>query len=138
MHIRKAAALLMTVALLVVPASAHGGHGHCRQQTVVQPQPIVYQLCTAEDCTIAGRHFHDGAPYCGAAHTGVSCDGSCLTRPLCTADGCTLTGHHQHNGEGYCGAVHACGWCDGTCQVTVSTATTGTQTVVGHHHGGHC
>ena len=132
MRTPKIFALLLAVALLIVPASAHGGHhghGQCRtaaqQQTTVQrqavqpqstQQPLTYQLCPVEGCTIAGRHFHDGKPYCGANHTGTVCDGSCLTRPLCAVEGCTQTGCHLHDGTTYCGAAHSCGWCDGSCQ----------------------
>lgn len=157
MRIPKIFTLLLAMALLIIPASAHGGHhglGQCRtatqqqtnvhrqtvqQQTAVQ-QPLTYQLCPVENCTIAGRHFHDGKPYCGANHTGTVCDGSCLTRPLCTVEGCTQTGCHLHDGTAYCGAAHSCGWCDGSCQShTLCTVEGCTQTDYHLHNGtGYC
>ena len=125
MHMKKIAALLAVSALLIVPASAHGGH--CRQ-AAIQQQPAV---CQVEGCTVAGRHYHDGTAYCGAEHACGWCDGTCQTRPLCTAEGCTQAGYHTHNGEAYCGAEHACGWCDGSCQTAVTVQASG------HHGGGH-
>ena len=137
MHMKKIAALLAVSALLIVPASAHGGH--CRQ-AAIQQQPAVYYLCQVEGCTVAGRHYHDGTAYCGAEHACGWCDGTCQTRPLCTAEGCTQAGYHTHNGEAYCGAEHACGWCDGSCQTAVTAQASGQAAVTvqasGHHGGG--
>ncbi len=120
--------------------------------TATVTAPVTYSICAVEGCTIAGRHFHDGAPYCGAAHTGTVCDGTCLTHPLCGVDGCTLTGYHLHDGESYCGATHTGGYCNGTCQTPaaapqvtapaapqVTAPAQSTQTVYygGRHHGRH-
>lgn len=60
-------------------------------------------VCTAEGCTIEGRHEHGGVTYCGgAAHQNrgeSTCDGSCL---YCAQDSVTGGGHHgngHHSGH---------------------------------------
>ena len=98
------AALLAVSALLIVPASAHGGH--CRQ-AAIQQQPAVYYLCQVEGCTVAGRHYHDGTAYCGAEHACGWCDGSCQTAVTAQASGqaavtVQASGHHgggHHHGR---------------------------------------
>lgn len=109
------AAFLMAASMLVVSASAHGGHhgqSGCYGQRV-QVQQTLIPVCTVEGCTTAGRHLHNGAVYCGFAHAGGYCNGACLA--LCSVESCTLTGRHVHNYVTYCGNDHACGFCDGSC-----------------------
>lgn len=118
---------LMTLALLSVSAAAHGCHGRRAVRT------SECTVCAVEDCTLQGRHTHDGTTYCGYPHESGVCDGSCLA--LCTVEGCTLAGRHSHDGTAYCGADHACGFCDGSCLNSAPAA--------GTHHGchgrhGHC
>lgn len=115
---RLAAGLLCAIlaALLIVPAAAHGCHGgrgrghHGGCGRNVQTEIAV---CPYEDCTIAGRHSHDGTGYCGYAHADGLCDGSC--RALCPLEDCTAEGRHLHGHTTYCGAHHDCGFCDGSC-----------------------
>lgn len=91
-------ALVLTAALLAVPASAHGGH-HGKTQGAAAASCAV---CTTEDCTIIGRHVHDGVAYCGSDHADGFCDGSCVaastpSAPAVSADttgGCHGNGHH--------------------------------------------
>ena len=83
---RKMAALGMAGLMAVAfcsPAWAHG-HGHHRGagQAAASTQAAVSQgdqcpVCTVEGCAEAGRHYHDGAIYCGYAHSSGYCDGSC-------------------------------------------------------------
>lgn len=90
-------ALVLTAALLAVPASAHGGH-HGKTRGAAAPCAV----CTTEDCTIIGRHVHDGVAYCGSDHADGFCDGSCVaastpSAPAVSADttgGCHGNGHH--------------------------------------------
>lgn len=106
-------------AALIVPASAHGCHGrrgggcHGRAARCVQTEITV---CPYDDCTLAGRHYHDGTVYCGYAHGSGLCDGNC--RALCPLEDCAAAGRHYHGWTGYCGAEHACGFCDGSCLQT--------------------
>lgn len=69
--------------------------------------------CPVEGCDQPGRHTHDGTLYCGYAHEGGACSGSCC--PLCPVEGCDLPGRHFHDDTLYCGSVHAAGFCDGSC-----------------------
>lgn len=106
----------MAVSMLVVSASAHGGHhgrGGCHGQRAQVQQQTSISVCTVEGCTLAGRHVHNGTVYCGYAHANGYCNGSCLA--LCPVEGCALAGRHVHNNVAYCGNYHACGFCDGTC-----------------------
>lgn len=114
----------MMLSLLPVSASAHCG-GHRRAADI--PVNTNCSVCSVEDCTIAGRHIHDGVTYCGYAHADGICDGTCYA--LCTEEGCTLLGRHSHDGILYCGSSHENGFCDGSCQVHVR---------YGHGHHGHC
>lgn len=101
-------------AVLIIPASAHGHHG--RRVQTVQPAPSVQTtitVCPYEDCTIAGRHVHDGVTYCGYNHASGYCDGAC--RALCPYEDCTIAGAHTHDGVTYCGYNHADGYCAGGC-----------------------
>lgn len=102
---------IMTINLLTVSASAHGGcHGRS-----TKAQQTVISVCTIEDCSLPGSHVHNGVIYCGYDHEGGYCQGTCLA--LCPVEGCTVAGRHVHNNVTYCGNDHSCGFCDGTCSV---------------------
>lgn len=128
MYKRRFAAGFLAVVMLAalsVSAAAHGCHG--RRAVRADSCPV----CSVEDCTLAGRHTHDGTTYCGYAHESGVCDGTC--RALCAVEGCTLAGRHSHDGTVYCGDSHECGFCDGSCQGSTVRET------YGHHgHHGHC
>lgn len=117
---------LMMLSLLPVSASAHcGGH----RRAAAAPVNVNCEVCSVEDCTIAGRHIHDGVTYCGYAHTDGICDGTCYA--LCVEEGCTLSGLHSHDGIIYCGGHHENGFCDGSCRQVCTV-------VRGWGHHGHC
>ena len=106
---------VMAINLLTVSASAHGGchsRGGCHGRST-EAQQTVIPVCTVKDCSLAGRHAHDGVIYCGYDHEGGYCRGTCLA--LCSVEGCTVAGRHVHNNVTYCGNDHSCGFCDGTC-----------------------
>ena len=87
---------VLAAVLLVVPASAHGGH-HRQNQTSVQAQPAITtcSVCTTADCHITGRHSHNGVTYCGYDHADGFCDGSCTTTVQ-------SNGHHgSHSSHGH-------------------------------------
>ena len=99
----------VVMALLTLPAMAHGCHGrgghHGRQaETFVCPQA---------GCILEGRHTHDVQPYCGYHHSSGLCDGTCVG--LCPVEGCEIGGRHVHDGVSYCGYGHGDGYCDGSC-----------------------
>lgn len=118
MHIHKAAALFLTAALLIVPASAHGGH--CRTTTSVP-------YCTTSGCTESGHHLHNGTMYYSTVQmvapsnqtTTAAPSTATVTAPvtysICAVEGCTIAGRHFHDGAPYCGAAHTGTVCDGTC-----------------------
>lgn len=85
--------VLMTAAL-VVPAMAHGHHGH-HSQTASYPQ------CQEETCQLTYQHCHDGVTYCG--HTRG--DGH-SQHIACDVAGCTTLGTHTHRSGGHCGHHH--------------------------------
>ena len=116
------AVLVLAIAALTTAALACGGHrgGHHAAA------PVSCALCPFEDCETAGRHDHDGTTYCGYAHTGGVCDGTCAA--LCPVEGCEIAGRHVHDGVTYCGSNHDCGWCDGSCPVYSGAC-------CGGHHG---
>ena len=118
-------AAVLTALLLAAPASAHCGHG--RVARAASAVSTTYPVCEVEDCTITGRHTHDGTIYCGYDHADGYCDGKCYA--LCGVEGCTITGRHTHGGTAYCGSHHECGYCDGSCQTVRAGG--------GHHHGHH-
>ena len=73
------------VSLLAPTVFAHGGcHGARR---TAQP-------CAVEDCTLTGRHVHDGVTYCGADHASGYCDGSCPFYQASASSGVRYGGHH--------------------------------------------
>ena len=64
--------LVLSMTLTVFPAMAHGhGHGHRARTSTQDP------VCSVENCSEAGHHYHDGDIYCGYHHEGGYCDGSC-------------------------------------------------------------
>lgn len=89
MNLKKAfaagAACAMLLAVLVVPAAAHGGRGHGRSTTS-------YAVCTVDDCTETGRHAHSGVTYCGYSHASGYCTGSACSG---SGDCGTSRGHHS-------------------------------------------
>ena len=101
MHIHKAAALFLTAALLIVPASAHGGH--CRTTTSVP-------YCTTSGCTESGHHLHNGTMYYSTVQmvapsnqtTTAAPSTATVTAPvtysICAVEGCTIAGRHFHDG----------------------------------------
>lgn len=109
-----ALSILMTAAL-VMPASAHGHHGgsHHGWTQDVPAQSTAVSVCPFDGCTAVGQHIHDGITYCGYAHGGGTCGGTCLE--LCSVEGCDISGRHSHDGVTYCGYAHSSGFCDGTC-----------------------
>ncbi len=126
---------LCAVSLMIPVAFAHGGHGRAARNW--QAGTSRYAACPVEDCTLTGRHVHDGVTYCGFHHANGWCDGTCIA--LCPVEDCTLAGRHIHDGVTYCGANHAAGYCGGNCPYTTGT-TTGTWGTWGGCHGGgrHC
>ncbi|MEY8316600.1 hypothetical protein AALB19_04660 [Oscillospiraceae bacterium 50-58] len=115
---RLTAGLLCAIlaAVLIVPVSAHGCHGRrgrgCHGGYVRNVQTEI-TVCPYDDCTLAGRHLHDGTTYCGYAHGDGLCDGLC--RALCPLEDCVSSGRHYHGYSIYCGAHHDGGFCDGSC-----------------------
>lgn len=85
MRNRLAAGLLCAVlaAALTVPASAHCGNGHRGWHHRTYAENAVVAVCPYDDCTVYGRHLHDGVAYCGCGGE----DGFCV----CASQGC---GHH--------------------------------------------
>lgn len=77
------------VTAFALPVYAHHSN---RQQKQVVSCPSV---CTLESCNETGRHYHDGVQYCGYAHSGGYCDGSCLT----SVNGSWQGSHHGHHGH---------------------------------------
>ena len=77
---------LCIAALLMVPAAAHG---HRRAASCVED---TCPVCPVEDCTLSGRHCHDGETYCGNYHADGLCAGGCetYTPPV---------RHHGHGGH---------------------------------------
>lgn len=108
------------ISLLAPVAFAHCGHGRGARGQV---RTYSCAVCTAPDCELTGRHYHNGVMYCGFHHENGFCDGTCA--PLCPVEGCTLTGRHYHDGAVYCGANHTAGYCDGTCGYSRSAHTWG-------------
>ena len=97
------------MALLTLPAMAHGCHGR-RGHHAQQSESFV---CPQAGCTLTGRHTHNVPPYCGYHHGSGLCNGTCLG--LCPVEGCEAAGRHVHDGVSYCGYHHESGFCDGTC-----------------------
>ena len=102
---RLGAALLcvLIMSLLILPASAHHGHGggHHGCSTPVDNTtasapavPAAVTVCPVEGCTTAGRHTHNGVTYCGANHAGGYCDGSCPYYQGSASSGVRYGGHH--------------------------------------------
>lgn len=107
-------------AALIVPVSAHGchgGRGRGHHGGYNRPVQTTVTVCPYDDCTLTGRHTHDGVIYCGYCHDSGVCDGNCLA--LCPYEDCTEAGRHTHDGVTYCGANHDCGYCDNTCAAVV-------------------
>lgn len=128
------AAGILASALLAMPVSAHGHHGH--QADCGTYQDHLCEVCTEEGCVQKGWHVHGDSIYCGYDHEGGYCDGTCDTVRVCTVRKCTEKGHHTHDGREYCGYDHESGFCDGTCgSVTVCTVE-GCEKTGRHTHGG--
>ena len=132
MYMRKSLVLgiagFILTASVVMPVSAHGHH---HAQTDLASDRVC-EVCTVEGCKKSGLHVHDDETYCGYAHKGGYCDGSCGAVEVCTVEGCTETGHHTHNNEAYCGYAHKGGYCDGSCGA-VGVCTVEGCTETGHH-----
>jgi len=131
MRKHKLAAALLCALLMVIPASAHGGHCGRQQARQSAPRPA----CTVSGCALASQHTHSTAS-CGAVHVNGVCDGSCGRHALCTVEGCTVAGLHIHNGTEYCGAAHAGGYCDGSCLTRPLCNVDGCTTAGPHTHDG--
>lgn len=121
------AAGLLMAGMVVMPVSAHGHHSQAGAA-----KKAVCSVCTVEGCTRTGLHVHDNTTYCGYAHAGGYCDGSCGAVSVCAMAGCTETGYHLHDSQTYCGYDHACGYCDGSCGV-VGICTVAGCTETGYH-----
>jgi len=91
MCIRKASAIGVTavfaVAVLALPVSACGRHGHHAQSD------YHCAVCTVEDCNETGFHIHDETMYCGYNHESGYCDGSCIYSVEPESTG--YRGHHH-------------------------------------------
>ena len=124
------AGLCAALALLTVSVFAHGGHhgGHHYGQT----RQTTVSVCQIAGCSIAGHHSHNGVSYCGYAHEGGFCDGSC--RALCPMEDCAIAGAHSHNGVSYCGYAHESGFCDGSCRALCTVE--GCTIAGAHSHNG--
>ena len=79
------AAGLLMAGMAVMPVSAHGHHG----QAGAAKQTVCF-VCTVEGCTTTGLHTHDNTTYCGYAHAGGWCDGSCGAVSVCAVEGLSL------------------------------------------------
>lgn len=129
---------LLTVFLLAMPASAHGGHhggghhGGTAQTT---------NACPA-GCDQTGCHSHQGVAYCGYHHASNTCNGTCAA--LCPVEGCTEPGRHTHDGSLVCGYTHEAGYCDGSCAAILAAQAVQDQLIqtwtgcFGGHRGWHC
>ena len=106
MRMKRIAALGMTGIILsmsfVMPVSAHGHHNRQTSVKTDVKTNTVCELCPVEDCTRTGLHVHDNVTYCGYAHGGGYCDGSCGAVAVCAVEGCAQTGYHSHNEQTYC------------------------------------
>ncbi|MCI8623066.1 MAG: hypothetical protein HFG26_05315 [Provencibacterium sp.] len=114
--LRLGLACVLAATLLVLPVSAHGGHGRhggCHRSGTAQSAPAGISVCPFEDCHQGGRHAHDAGLYCGYPHEGGVCAGACCA--LCPLEDCSLTGRHTHENTLYCGNNHAAGFCDASC-----------------------
>ncbi len=89
------------VSLMIPVAFAHGGHGRAARGW--QSGTSRYAVCPVEDCTLTGRHVHNGVTYCGANHAAGYCGGNC---PYTTG---TTTGTWGVRGGCHGGGRH-CGW----------------------------
>lgn len=106
---------VMLAAAMIVPAAAHGCHGgRSRHGGFRQKVQTTVTVCPYDDCTLTGRHTHDGVIYCGYCHDSGVCDNNC--RALCPLEDCTELGRHTHGYTTYCGYAHTGGYCDGTCR----------------------
>lgn len=97
-YITVGAVAVLTMALLVPAAYGCGGHGRMTagQSANENTNMITCNVCTMEDCQIAGRHSHDGILYCGYDHADGICDGSCQVQTQTPVN----TGrHHGHRGH---------------------------------------
>lgn len=105
MHIKhlvvSGAACLMAAGAFAVPAYAHhGGEYHGCQGRV----SAYTEVCSFEDCSETGIHYHGRTAYCGYDHDGGICDGSCMEngcgRSLAEENETKRTGvrmgHHGH------------------------------------------
>ena len=122
-----AATGVLLAGVFVMPVSAHGHHSQANTAA-----NAVCSVCTVEGCAITGLHTHNSTTYCGYAHAGGYCDGSCGAVSVCAVAGCTETGYHLHGSQAYCGYNHASGYCDGSCGV-VGTCTVAGCTETGYH-----
>ena len=121
------AACIVLSSMFVMPVSAHGHHGQANAAA-----SAICTVCTVDGCTRTGLHVHDNTTYCGYAHTGGYCDGSCGAVSVCAVEGCAETGYHVHDDQAYCGYDHGLGYCDGSCRpVRRSASGRG-------HHGRRC
>lgn len=123
---------IMSCMLSVMPVSAHGHH-HRQADT---SSDVICEVCSVEGCDKDGLHVHDGETYCGYAHKGGYCDGSCDAVEVCAVEDCTEKGHHIHDGETYCGYVHESGYCDGSCDAVEVCAVEGCTEKGRHIHDG--
>lgn len=79
------------VSLMIPVAFAHGGHGRAARGW--QSGTSRYAVCPVEDCTLTGRHVHNGVTYCGFHHANGWCNGTCIA--LCPVEDCTLAGRQD-------------------------------------------
>lgn len=123
----------LVAVMLAVSAFAHGCHGSSKHHSgAAQSRQYAVTVCPFEDCSVVGRHNHDGIIYCGYNHGTGICDGAC--RALCSVEDCTAAGRHLHDGVIYCGNDHEAGFCDGACYALCSVE--GCTTVGQHLHNG--
>ncbi len=90
---------VLLAGMTVMPVSAHGHH--YARTTVAED--AVCELCTVEDCTETGLHYHDEELYCGYDHECGYCDRSCVTirekvqTRTAGSGSCHGRGHHGHH-----------------------------------------
>ncbi len=102
-RIAAGAVAVLTAGMLVIPASAHGGHHSSTQTQTTQTQPATVSVCSVKHCHTTGQHMHRGTTYCSYDHKSGFCDGTCieaLQEAAAVSTPTVTTGSH-HGGRGH-------------------------------------
>lgn len=113
MHIKhlliSGAACLTAAGIFAVPAYAHhsGEYHGCQGRNSSYANSSYTNVCSFEDCSETGIHYHGETAYCGYDHGGGICDGShrengcgrSFAADEGAADANSRMGHH---GKGRC------------------------------------